>query len=351
MDQQEAFETIKQARVAVNSIIGRRENLATYTDKLPSASTVTSYQREFKRLTEGTTSPSEIITRAKQTGSVRTWYRRRAALLYTYLNALEKMLTDQDKLQREIKESSDWFYLVKNIKNVMVLLNLIENEPSLEESIRKSARSKKKDLYGLPDEWRQIIIARMPTYQAQMLTLAITGCRPIELKKDVFWKIDQDKIVAIIQGAKISKFAGQKTRSLTFPIVGELANAMQKIIIENGGEVIVSVNSTVNLTTSIRSAAKRAFPNFKKTVTACSFRHQASSDWKADANTSGNTEENLILVSGMLGHATNLTKGRYGHSSQGRGSLVPEKVETSRPVKVIQKISYVKSANNKPYRT
>ena len=182
----------------------------------------------------------------------------------------------------------------------------------------------------------------MPKYNTQILTLSLTGCRPIELQKGILWKVESSKLVTTIIGAKISQYAGQEIRALTFPVIGELAEAMNKLVIENGGELFVSVSSTVNLTTAIRSAAKRAFPKFKKSVTAYSFRHQAAADWKAAVNNSDNPEQNLTEVSGMLGHATSQMKGRYGHSSQYRGSLVPEKVEFSRQVKVTNKSSYKK---------
>jgi integrase len=342
MTKEEAYTIIKIARNTVNQIEKRRKSLPTYRDDSLSENTIAGYKVEYARLINGTKSHAELISKARSTTSIRTWHRRRAAIIYVLLTLLKKFLSKQDKMQKNLIEESEWLDKVKYIKATESFLTKVENEPALDKSIRKPAKSKKKDLRGLPKDWREQIIHRMPTYQPQILTLAITGCRPSELVKGIKWRIDNNKLIAEINGAKISKHSGQETRILSFKIEGEIAKALAEIISKNGGSCEVTLVSAVNLTTAIRSAAQRAFPKFKKSITAYSFRHQAAADWKALANTSSDPDESLILVSGMLGHATNLTKGRYGHSSQSRGSLMPEKVDLSRQVKVINKMSFRK---------
>lgn len=346
MTKEEAYEVIKAARKTVSQIESRRKELPTYRDDSLSENTIAGYKVEYARLINGTKSYAELISKARSTTSIRTWHRRRAAIIYVLLTLLKKFLFKQDKMQKNLIEESEWLAKVKDIKVTESLLTKVENEPALKKTNRKPAESKKKHLRGLPKDWREQIIRRMPTYQPQILTLAITGCRPAEIVKGIKWRIDNNKLIAEINGAKVSKHSGQETRILSFKIEGEIAKALAEIISENGGSYVVTLVSAVNLTTAIRSAARRAFPKFKKSITAYSFRHQAAADWKALANTSTDPEESLIQVSAMLGHATNLTKGRYGHSSQSRGTLIPEKVVMSRQVKVINKISYKKSPPN-----
>ena len=116
MTQEEAFNIIKSARYTVNQIESRRKSLPTFTNKPLSESTVAGYRAEYKRLTKRATSSAEVISQARLTNSIRTWHRRRAALIYTYIVGLKKLLTSQDKIQRNANGQTEWFAEVRAIK-------------------------------------------------------------------------------------------------------------------------------------------------------------------------------------------------------------------------------------------
>lgn len=50
---------------------------------------------------------------------------------------------------------------------------------------RSDRDTKRQDMRGLPDDWRERLIERMPNYGPATLTAAVTGCRPAELASGV----------------------------------------------------------------------------------------------------------------------------------------------------------------------
>ena len=345
MDKEESLDIVQNAKDLLAQIESRRENiswhkgerkseLSTYSGKPPSKSTIENYKKEYERLKVGSNSFQDILNKAKDTTSIRTWYRRRAALLNRFSVGLLELIEQQSKLNLNV-DKEQWSKQIRAISNTTDYLRKIENEPPPLKINLESVKSKKKDLKGLPNNWREEIIGRMPTYQAAILTLAITGCRPIEIVKGVTWRLVNDSIVAVINGAKISKHSGQETRILTFACNNPISNSLKELIVMSGTmKLEVKIESAINLTTAIRSAGKRAFPKRKKSITCYSFRHQVTADWKSISKQSHDIEDALIDVSKALGHASDATKRYYGHSEQAKSDgLMPIKVSATRKVK------------------
>jgi integrase len=340
MTTDEAIETIKQARSTLTKIKDGRKGLPTHSDKPLSKSTVKTYTDEIKSLVNkcGRMNKSvnfnSIVLVAKETQSIRTWHKRRAAMLYYFINLMEINLNIQNEMQRTHRGSDEWLVIVAKIKRITGILAKIENEPPIHLKDRKPKKSKMRELRDLPNDWREIVIARMPSYQPQILTLAITGCRPCEIVKGIEWSIIDGMLIAEIKGAKLGKHSGQEIRVLAYKINSPLVKSLAKIIIENGGACTIVLKSAANLTHSIRTAARRAFPKLKKSITCYSFRHQCAADLKANALLSGNSDEAQLQISAALGHAASQTKGQYGQAKQTRsGGAIPVKVTATRIVK------------------
>lgn len=328
MNKEEGFEIIKKARLLLVQIQTRQEKLSTYSEKPPSDKTILGYETEVNRLLEKChlAGHSDIVGIAKDTKAMNTWYRRRAAIYNQYKTKLSTDLSAQDKYQRSNNFNDDWFAYLTQIKIAIDVLEKLETEQPLEKKERSIKRSKKKDLKGLPNDWREKILERMPKYKKQILTLAITGCRPSEIVKGVKWSIlqgengDEDKLTAEIQGAKIGKFSGQEYRKATFLLNDHnrfIATLYEILLRQPNEEMTVTTASAINLTSAIRSAGKRVFPKFNKTITSYSFRHQIASNIKQSANSSGEADSILVKLSGLLGHANDQTKRYYGNEKQG----------------------------------
>ena len=80
---------------------------------------------------------------------------------------------------------------------------------------RRPSHSKRRDLRGLPEDWRERLVARMPKYRSAALTSAVARCRPKELKKGVQLAIVGRMLIATINGAKVTEKAGQPWRRLS----------------------------------------------------------------------------------------------------------------------------------------
>jgi integrase len=336
---------IANAMAILTRVRKRQQDLPGYLDKPLSKETIEGYRTEVKRLTKHTVDVASIIIKAKSTCSLRTWYRRKAALIWCSMAELSRLAIDKNgELQKVSVE--DLSKLVRHTN----LLDAIDRElPPAKES-RKPAHGKRKDLRGLPDDWRQQILDLMPNYRLPILTLAITGCRPAELVKGVEWTLVNDKLHAVIHGAKVTKYAGQTIRELIYPVEPGMSMALADILRENNGSLRVTVKSAGSITWAIRSVGKRAFPKFKKAITAYCFRHQVAADEKANSQGSEDPKAAMLTLSALLGHAVDRTRGYYGHQKQARsGGVSPEKVVASKEVKQKNPVDYSLLNNSKAW--
>lgn len=271
--------------------------------------------------------------------SVSNWRKERAAAMHSLADAITELL------DREEDEAA-----VPLIAHTDSLSRLMQLETP-EKSIRKPKHSKRIDagrLHKIDPQWRMKIISRMPNYRIPLLVMALSGCRPAELLSGVITELGDGVIRFKIIGAKVTDYSGQFERTLEVPIRGELAEMLAKELALNSEINPVTIKSKVNLTTAIRSAAKRAYPELKGTITAYCFRHQVAADWKSQSD--GSMESN-IKISKALGHQADHTKQYYGYYQQGSGDdQCLKKVEATSDVRVKNKLESVLS-KNKPKRS
>jgi integrase len=329
---QEQYDAIKQARAL----------LAKTPKSTARQTTADDYRAKVERLRERTQDAgtfNALITEALKTAKKTSWQALRAALLFTARNTLEQQMANQDKLQRAIKAQeaiglkpnwAPWEDLVRTVENSRQALQAVLNaELPMEGRINR--HTKRQDMKGLPDNWRQQVIERMPTYRLAALTAAVTGCRPAELVGGVKMTIEDGMLRAHIIGAKVDvdKGKGQEWRRLSWPLdhASDLVQDLVKATQEAGGALVAQIANASNFSKSMSNASARVWPRRKAAITPYCMRHQAASDFKASGMSSGE-------VSAALGHLSDVTKSTYGHANMSRsGGVAPKRVESARPVK------------------
>lgn len=315
----ELYATIKNAR----------QWLKSHTPALATPETITGYETAAKRLCRAENG-AEIIALAANTTSPRTWFYRRAALSWYWTNLVRKLLARQDKLQRKMQERPEDTSIeeecAKVVQHIPTLMQLVESLPtSCPLTLKKRRRSKRLDLRGLPQDWREQLLNRLPKYRLQFLTAAVFGCRPAELARGVRVKITQGQLVAIIAGVKVSSVKGQPERTLTFDISHPLAQALAQAM-GDSGSVVVKLDAPKGpkqFSNAMTAAAHRLWPKLKRSITPYCLRHQSASDWKA----SGFDPYELASA---LGHSATATQAYYGYAKSSRSRLVPKTASATR---------------------
>ena len=317
------FEVVKLARTWLKGQVETRTAEGTAT---PSTKTVELYRREMVRLL-GTGDPWQA---AADTDKKATFFVRRAAILHFCRDVIERGLKAQDQLQRkgldDPAQKEAWVAQVKALKNA---LNLAEKAPSEPPShLVKRRQTKRVGLFTLLENWREVMISRLPRYRAAAAVAAISGCRPAELVKGIEVSVAHGSLKIRISGAKVSKNSGQEWRELSFDLPSEnpLALILGRIALEEGGQTVVKIDDARAFSGAVREAGKRAFPKFGRTITPYSFRHQVASDLKA--------AELGDQISAALGHSVSDTRGSYGEWGAGRSDRAPNRIEAARPVKI-----------------
>jgi integrase len=325
----EFFDVVKQAR---SWLINQDETRTKEGTRTPNPDTLADYRLIMNRLL----AKGDPWVAAADTTKKSTYFKRRAAILHTTREVIESRLKLQDQLQRnnglnDPEKHQQWVAQVKAIKNAMLLVEKIPDQPSLKNVVYKA--TKRKNLGKLPENWREILIGRMPNYETQVVVCALCGCRPGELEKfGVSVSMRNFELKVRVQGAKFGPKSGQKWRELVWkmPTENPLAMKLGRLAMEKGGDLFVQLEDARKFSGAMRSAGQRAFPDFSETITPYSLRHQLSSDMKA-SGLSGDD------ISAALGHRSAETKSSYGLFSLGFGSMAPDRVAAARPVKASTK--------------
>ena len=329
---QDQYDTIKHARTllaATPKSTARQTTVDDYMAKIAG----------LKKRTKDAGTFHALIVEALKTAKKTSWQALRAALLFTARNTLEQNIAGQDKLQRAIKAQEaigikpnwgPWKDLVQTIHaNHQELQAVLDAELPIEGRVKR--HTKRQDLKGLPDNWRQQVIERMPNYRPAALTAAVTGCRPAELVGGVKIAIQGGMLTAHIIGAKVDveKGKGQEWRRLSWPLdhPSDLVQDLVKAAHEAGGMLVVSIKNASNFSKAMSNAAARIWPKRKQSITPYCMRHQAASDFKASGLSSGE-------ISAALGHLSDVTKSTYGSARMSKaGGVAPAKVEAALEVK------------------
>lgn len=275
-----------------------------------------------------------VVDRAAKTTSARTWFRRRAALIWFCRWKIGAWLEAHDHPERYFESVSSEGEPGASIEGSKTPENSIDfwirlwtkvesrNKPDLLDP----RRSKRKDLRHLPNDWREKLVARMPNYLSANLVLAISGCRPSELVKGVCISVFEGSLTVEIQGSKVKENAGQPVRRLTWILTDAPKMVLQLAdMVGPSGTLIVKVKDARLYSGAMSAAGKREWPRRQKKITPYSLRHQVASDWKKQGMDS-------IALAMALGHAVDKTQSIYGCASQGGGFGLPM-VEATRSVR------------------
>lgn len=306
-----------------------------------SLATLTGYDREIQRLAERYNARLasqlwESITTT--TRSKRTYHRRLAALRHHIKSSLDRLVPLQDA-QQKLGNTIEWLSTVHSIKNLVSLNGFIESNRGICPIAEPEKRhSKRQDLRGLPDDWREQMLREFITskYRTDFMIAAITGCRPAELEKGIQITTTAASITLRIEGAKVKEQQGQPWREIRYSISensSALIKSLHKEIFDQfGDETILAVTeSKVNFTSAIRRVGKKLWPRRNSEITPYSLRHQAASDFKKFLS-----EEEVSIA---LGHTVDETKRLYGQAqmASGSGGLAPASVSAARAVRATRK--------------
>lgn len=365
--QQQSYEVIKKMRSVITLAAPQSISPITMRDYLGI------YNRfHDKSLSEKNVTNKSILQLATETTSKNTWYKRRASIKFSYVANLVSLLKKQDNMQKESKDplitentrlqiQQKWLDEVSKAQYWLDMLDALPQECPIPTELRKKRVSKRQHMKNLDDDWRQQIIANAnPEWKLSILVLAVTGCRPEELKRGIHFKIINNQLVCTINSAKVKDgkiaarvkddagnlikkivnyHAGQETRELHFdlgqyPLVDMLAKAI-------GSGATVTIENKSSLTSTVRAVAKKLWPARKKSITSYCFRHVLASDMKS----SGMLDDD---ISTALGHAASATKSFYGQAQMSRDGHIPANVIGTRPVKQSKRVRPTKKTGMKP---
>ena len=347
------FAVIVAARAAWKE---RRDDLASQVKKragkpyaTPSSSTMADYEKEADRLLAS----GDPWSAAAETTKRATWLKRKSALLFVAGRQVEELLKQQDRLQRTTDKDPEamdrWIDLVIRLHRWSQVLTTKPLTDPLTKVKRR--QSKRLGLSRLPDDWREQLAKRVPTWRMPYLVAACSGARPVEIGHGVQLYIEGEVLVVRIAGAKLGQFSGQAVRELRWPIekgMPELVRQLAAEVNRAGGRLVVDYSKRSNkdpakaFSGAMRNAAKRTFPGHSLTLTPYSLRHATASDLKA----SGLTD---AQQSAALGHQVVETKGTYGHHSLSRGrSVAPRSVQATSAVRGVPTKPPVKPSATTP---
>lgn len=325
------YETIKCARAI----------LETSQASAPSERTVAGYTAKVKLIIRRAGPGADIeklINEAKQTRSVSTWFSRRAALMNSFRMVVRRLLVEQEMMQRGLEEPQtadgspsvkEWQEVVRKIGIFSQWHKRLQDEPAPPVEDRRQRHSKRRDLRGLPDDWRERIVTRMPNYRLAALTNAVAGCRPDELTKGIRIAIEGGMLVVTIQGAKVTKKTGQPWRWLCWPTDSD--SPLVRALVEEvqGGASVAQITDAKAYSGAMRAAGMREWPRRKTTITPYCMRHAFAADMKAAGS-------DVAEISGALGHCSDVAKQYYGSASQGgrARAVTPLNVKATRNVRM-----------------
>jgi integrase len=246
-------------------------------------------------------------------------------------------LREQDRLQRNFKGEPGldpnfelWKETVADLSRWTRVLSSVASAAPIPKSKRTPRHSKRSDMKGLPVDWRERLIVRMPNYHPIVLTAAVCGCRPEELVAGVTLTVEAGMLVAIIPGAKCSDRSGQPWRRLTWSVhdKNRLVQFLISEVVRVGGDVLVTLKDAKQFSGAVSAAARREWPERARSITPYCFRHAFASDAKA----AGASRDD---VSRMLGHCVDITKSLYGHAKMGsRKGVAPLEVHAERDIRI-----------------
>jgi integrase len=348
---QERFDAIKAARLIIQTRIDSDNKHIEEVRKgkrysLPSEKTMVDYRKETKAIFNA----DHPWVRAADTQKMKTWKKRRSAVLCVSLLEAKELLKHQNDLQMagHYKVGSERFQeWCDTIDKMAFYANILDTVPKVCPVVDPVKKESKRAIGSkMPANWRELLSKRMITWKPQFLVQAVTGCRPGEINRgievsSVTRKSGRAYLTAKIFGKKLSEFAGQKERVLSYEIADDSSSVIKELaqlVIDAGGKTVIDYSLHNNpipekaFSNAVRSAAEKEFPWLKKSITCYSMRHAVASDMKA-------SDLSSLEISAALGHQVEATKSLYGTALQGKGkvSMAPGNVKATTPVRALKK--------------
>lgn len=333
------FETVKNVR----------RQLSECQERALSPRTEAFYETQMRHFFSEQRTAPEILQLLRQTTKASTWYVRRAAVKNRTEHLMRGLLKRQDQLQRTLRSAPPddprWLEFKSLIHELDLWSDLhktVASAPALAWEERKPRQSKRSALRGLPGDWCERVVKRMPSYRNAVLVSAAAGLRPSELAKGVRISIDGDLLTVLIQGSKVGSDTGQPWRKLSWS-VRHPSPIIQALIAEvRAGLTDIRISSPKQFQGAVRAAGEREWPGRAEKLSPYCFRHQVASDMKGGGIAN-------IDISAALGHTSTATKSTYGHYRIGRrsyGGVQPDRVEAARPVR-LSKTSFINTTSSR----
>lgn len=288
------------------------------------------YAKEYLRATKNCRSIDEAIKRICDTRKRSTYFKRKYAvqrILAEKIHALLLKVEGDSNAEESLKQLRTLLSFAAQIAALGPACPIPEGE-------KLARKSKRQDLRGLPSDWREQLIERMRGSVNYLpgLVLAVSGCRPAELKKGIQITINSNMMVIKISGAKLGEHKGQPERTLEYhlPTKNNLVSKLEQAIQDYSGSAEISINNANSFCSAIQYYGQQVFPSRQRRITPYCFRHAFASDIKRRL---GDNDS----VSQALGHRVDKTKSSYGQARMGKaGGLAPDQISATHSIKHVR---------------
>ena len=317
-------------RTSEYSLVVEVRKYAGQVSKNISDATQRDYAKKYERMKRTGKTP-------ESTGSKKSYYSYRAALLYGVSLESATALKARDKSSFESKEWQAAMQVLQRCKAVFdryppdpERIHRTSGSPSFTwvdvqaqkentlENWSPTVKSKKRVLSKLRkiENWHSKLFSKVtPIHKNAAAICSLTGARPSEIEKGVTVRVagkaDDPHLIIMIRGTKLTDTSGQSERVMRVKISSlEAAHLLRQC--QDGSPLSVTTHPA-NMAAAIIKAGKIAFPNLQMTVSPYVLRHSVSAELKA----SGIGEEQIAKA---LGHQATKSQQAYGHQAQASGS-------------------------------
>lgn len=317
-------------RTSEYSLVVEVRKYAGQVSKNISEATQRDYAEKYERMKRTGKTP-------ESTGSKKSYYSYRAALLYGISLEAVMALKARDKSSFE---SEEWQAAMQVLQRCKAVFDRYPPDP---ERIHRTSgspsftwgdvqtykgnslgnwsptvKSKKRVLSKLRkiEDWHSKLFSKVtPIHKNAAAICSLTGARPSEIEKGVIVRVAGESaephLIIMIRGTKLTNTSGQPERVMRVKISSpEAVHLLQQC--QDGNPLSVTTHPA-NLTAAIIKAGKLAFPTLRMTVSPYVLRHSVSAELKA----SGISEEQIAKT---LGHQATKSQQAYGHQAQASGS-------------------------------
>lgn len=172
---------------------------------------------------------------------------------------------------------------------------------------------------------------RSARVEVPALCFSLFGVRPAELKKGAQLVVEGERLSLIVQGAKVDKVRGQKSRTLTIaptrtPSAAGYGQSLLAVRVLR--EAVAEGRGWVQLTDADLASVRRAMREVQPGLSPYAYRHARASDAKAN--------QDKATVAAWMGHATDRAQSYYGHRRSGSGAVSVEAAIASNPVRAVK---------------